>query len=101
MKKQKVKTDDIKIKKISEKKFLKRKKTWAVTIPEGAIVVRGRDKAICFQDLGTGALYALNGVARMIGFPNITPLWKKTNSGRVDLTDMINIGLDMLGEAHS
>ena len=53
------------IKIISRTEFENAGKLWALSVDNGAIVVRKRDNAICFIDLNTKKLYALNGIARM------------------------------------
>ena len=56
---------DMAIKIISRTEFENAGKLWALSVDNGAIVVRKRDNAICFIDLNTKKLYALNGIARM------------------------------------
>lgn len=100
-----MKFDDIKIQKVSRKDFEEAGKTWPLKVPEGLIMVRSRDNAICFNDSSWDRqTYALNDVAQSIGFMSIQPIWiidpKSLLTGRPyykSLSDLIQVGLDLLG----
>jgi hypothetical protein len=72
--------------------------TWAVTVHEGAVAVNTVNKAICFIELKTGKMYALNGVAKMLNkFHDISEIWADdVITPKKSLSDMIAVGLNLL-----
>ena len=80
---------NIKMKKVGKQDFEIRGLVWPLTVESGLLLGRTTDKMVCFNDLNTQTLYALNGIARMAGIANITPLWKDN----ADLTDLIAEGV--------
>lgn len=80
---------NIKMKKVTRHEVEGRGLVWPLTVDSGLLLLRIPEKAVCFHDFKSQKMYALNGIARMAGIENITPLWAEN----MDLTDLINEGL--------
>jgi len=94
----KVDLSKLRIEHLLKTEFESKNLIWPLNIDEAHIVGRITDKALCIIDK-QGQVYALNGIARQFGFKNINPLWGKDHKKRYkDLTDLINTGLELLGE---
>lgn len=79
-----------KSKKVSRSEW---KSEWPFTVDHVTLYCKG--SAVYIES--NGKKYALNGVARHVGHPNFTPLWKKNSSelGNVDISAMIQEGLGL------
>jgi len=75
------------------------KGTWPFTVDHGTLSCEP-PQSVAFTD-PSGTTYGVNGSAQDAGHPNVTPIWKKDNSGnggpRVYLGDVIDAGLKLCG----